>query len=246
MYLFQNDWNINKYCDFVSGMAAKFFKDVYLVSDNLNEINTPNPGSFDNAILIANSLNYIPQNTNFEFAKIYGDGTAISKGIPLFIFNYLDYKLWEKYADEMRGEKLTNDSKERLEFFKTLGCNDFEFKIFKQFYFSRTRRSLEHYYPQANAIGKNGTPDENQINCLGNYAMIGSDMNSSGSNWSPKTKLDHYLDSSGKIKQISVASIKFMIMMQTCKDNQNGRDAGQEWIFQDIIEHQSKMLAIML
>jgi hypothetical protein len=246
MYLFQNDWNINKYCDFVSGLAAKFFKDVYLVSDNLNEINTPNPGSFDNAILIANSLNYIPQNTNFEFAKIYGDGTAISKGIPLFIFNYLDYKLWEKYADEMRGEKLTNDSKERLEFFKTLGCNDFEFKIFKQFYFSRTRRSLEHYYPQANAIGKNGTPDENQINCLGNYAMIGSDMNSSGSNWSPKTKLDHYLDSSGKIKQISVASIKFMIMMQTCKDNQNGRDAGQEWIFQDIIEHQSKMLAIML
>jgi hypothetical protein len=246
MYLFQNDWNINKYCDFVSGLAAKFFKDVYLVSGNLNEINTPNPGSFDNAILIANSLNYIPQNTNFEFAKIYGDGTAISKGIPLFIFNYLDYKLWEKYADEMRGEKLTNDSKERLEFFKTLGCNDFEFKIFKQFYFSRTRRSLEHYYPQANAIGKNGTPDENQINCLGNYAMIGSDMNSSGSNWSPKTKLDHYLDSSGKIKQISVASIKFMIMMQTCKDNQNGRDAGQEWIFQDIIEHQSKMLAIML
>jgi hypothetical protein len=246
MYLFQNDWNINKYCDFVSGLAAKFFKDVYLVSDNLNEINTPNPGSFDNAILIANSLNYIPQNTNFEFAKIYGDGTALSKGIPLFIFNYLDYKLWEKYADEMRGEKLTNDSKERLEFFKTLGCNDFEFKIFKQFYFSRTRRSLEHYYPQANAIGKNDTPDENQINCLGNYAMIGSDMNSSGSNWSPKTKLDHYLDSSGKIKQISVASIKFMIMMQTCKDNQNGREAGQEWIFQDIIEHQSKMLAIML
>ena len=246
MYLFQNDWNINKYCDFVSGLAAKFFKDVYLVSGNLNEINTPNPGSFDNAILIANSLNYIPQNTNFEFAKIYGDGTALSKGIPLFIFNYLDYKLWEKYADEMRGEKLTNDSKERLEFFKTLGCNDFEFKIFKQFYFSRTRRSLEHYYHQANAIGKNGTPDENQINCLGNYAMIGSDMNSSGSNWSPKTKLDHYLDSSGKIKQISVASIKFMIMMQTCKDNQNGREAGQEWIFQDIIEHQSKMLAIML
>jgi hypothetical protein len=246
MYLFQNDWKINKYCDFVAGLADKFFKDVYLVFDNLNDINTPKPGSFDDALLIANSLNNIPKNTEFDFAKIYGDGTILSKGIPLFIFNYLDYKLWEKYADEMRGEKLKNDSKERSEFFKRLGCNDFGLKIFEQFYFSRTRRSLEHYYPQANAIGKNGTPDENQINCLGNYAMIGSDMNSSGSNWSPKTKLDHYLDSSGKIKQISVASIKFMIMMQTCKDNQNGREAGQEWIFQDIIEHQSKMLAIML
>lgn len=246
MYLFQNDCNINKYCDFVAGLADKFFKDVYLVSDNLNEINTPNPGSFDNAILIANSLNYIPLNTNFEFAKIYGDGTNLSKGIPLFIFNYLDYKLWEKYADEMRGEKLKNDSKERSEFFNRLGCNDFGLKIFEQFYFSRTRRSLEHYYPQANATGKNGALDANQINCLGNYAMIGSDMNSSGSNWSPKTKLDHYLDSSGKIKQISVASIKFMIMMQICKDNQKGRDAGQEWTFQDITAHQSNMLAIIL
>ncbi len=76
--------------------------------------------------------------------------------------------------------------------------------------------------------------------------MIGSEMNSSGSNWSPKTKLDHYLDSSGKIKQISVASIKFMIMMQISKDNQYGRDAGQEWNFQDITTHQSNMLAIIL
>ena len=146
----------------------------------------------------------------------------------------------------MRGEKLKNDSKERSEFFNRLGCNDFGLKIFEQFYFSRTRRSLEHYYPQANATGENGALDANQINCLGNYAMIGSEMNSSGSNWSPKTKLDHYLDSSGKIKQISVASIKFMIMMQICKDNQKGRDAGQEWTFQDITTHQSNMLAIML
>ena len=95
MYLFQNDWNINKYCDFVAGLADKFYKDVYLVFNNLNDINTPKPGSFDDAILIANSLNNIPKNTEFDFAKIYGDGTILSKGIPLFIFNYLDYKLWE-------------------------------------------------------------------------------------------------------------------------------------------------------
>ena len=52
---------------------------------------------------------------------------------------------------------------------------------------------------------------------MGNYAMIGSEANSSGSNWSPITKLEHYLDSSGKIRQISVASLKFMIMMQNVK-----------------------------
>ena len=65
--------------------------------------------------------------------------------------------------------------------------------------------------------------------------MIGSEANSSGSNWSPKTKLDHYLDSSGKISQISVASLKFMIMLQMCKDS-------AKWDFVDISMHQARML----
>ena len=68
--------------------------------------------------------------------------------------------------------------------------------------------------------------------------MIGSEANSSGSNWSPKTKLDHYLDSSGKIAQISVASLKFMVMMQICKDK-------QIWEFDEIRNHQRKMLEIL-
>ena len=247
LYLFRSDdWDIGKYYEFLLGLADKYFKDVYLVADNLNEINTPKPGSFDNAILCDNALDITPHNGSFDFTAIYGDGTEISKGIPLFVFNYLDYKLWEKYVNELRGERTKEGSKERTEFFATLGCGDFGLKVFEQFYFSRTRRSLEHYYPQANANGKNGAPNENQINCLGNYAMIGSEANSSGSNWSPKTKLDHYLDASGKIKQVSVASIKFMIMMQKCKYNQNNRGAGQEWNFDDIKEHQEKMLEVLL
>ena len=68
--------------------------------------------------------------------------------------------------------------------------------------------------------------------------MIGSEANSSGSNWSPKTKLDHYLDPSGKIGQVSVASLKFMIMMQICKDNQT-------WEFEEIKNHQDKMMDIL-
>ena len=28
---------------------------------------------------------------------IYGDGEKASKGVPLFVFNYLDYKLWKLY-----------------------------------------------------------------------------------------------------------------------------------------------------
>ena len=242
-----DDRDINKYCVFLSGLADKYFKGVYLVADNLNEINTPIPGSFDSTILCRNELDITPHNFNIDFAAIYGDGTAKSKGIPLFVFNYLDYKLWEKYADELRGESTKKGDEKRRKFFETLGCDDFDLKVFDQFYFSRTRRSLEHYYPQAEA-GKDGAPTQEQINCLGNYAMIGSEANSSGSNWTPKTKLDHYLDASGKIKQVSVASIKFMIMMQKCKDNQYPivRKVGQEWNFDDIKAHQEKMLGALL
>lgn len=104
---------------------------------------------------------------------------------------------------------------------------------------SEPRGSLEHYYPQAAATGLDGALNENQINCFGNYGMIGSSTNSSGSNWSPITKLDHYLDSSGKINQISVASLKFMIMMQICKDRHG-------WSFVDIQQHQEKMISILM
>jgi hypothetical protein len=247
LYLFNSrDWNIEKYCGFLSHLADKYFKDVYLVAENLNEINTPKPGSFDTTVLGGNILDITSHNDTFDFTSIYGDGTEISKGIPLFVFNYLDYKLWEKYADELRGEKAKEGNRERTAFFTALGCGDFGLKVFEQFYFSRTRRSLEHYYPQANATGKDDTPNKAQINCLGNYAMIGSEANSSGSNWSPKTKLDHYLDASGKIKLVSVASIKFIIMMQTCKDNEHTREAGQEWNFDDIRTHQEKMLGVLI
>ncbi len=246
LYLFQSSsWDVNKYCNFVSKLANKYFNNVYLVADNLSEINTPKPGSFDNTILQNNVLDVEATNNNCHFNEIFGDGTSISNGIPLFIFNYLDYKLWQKYADELRGKTLIKGNKERDSFFDVIGCSDFGLKVFEDFYFSRTRRSLEHYYPQANANGEHGIPTQEQINCLGNYAMIGSEANSSGSNWSPKTKLDHYLDTSGKIKQVSVASIKFMIIMQKCRDNQNVRPVGLEWTFDDIRYHQEKMLDIL-
>lgn len=249
LYLLRsNDLNMSKYLEFVSSLADKYFKDVYVVKENLNEINTPKPGSFDNTILKENTLELTINNNNCDFDAIYGDGTEESKGISLFVFNYLDYKLWEKYANELRSKNTIKGDEKRRIFFNVLGCSDFELKVFDQFYFSRTRRSLEHYYAQALVKGEAGQPTKEQINCLGNYAMIGSEANSSGSNWTPKAKLVHYLDASGKIKHVSVASIKFMIMMQKCKDNElkNQREAGLEWNFDDIKTHQEKMLGILL
>ena len=247
-YLFTHDYaDKSGYLAFLESLADKYFSDVYLIPSNLNAINTPLPGSFDAALLKGAELD--PQSHVLAdaatFSAVYGDGSVKSKGVPLYIFNYIDFKLWEKYSLELRGEASKEGSAKRKAFFQNLGCSDFGLKVFDQFYFSRTRRSLEHYYPQALANGENGRLDDNQINCLGNYAMIGSEINSSGSDWSPKSKLDHYLDASGKIRQVSVSSLKFMIMMQMCKDNQSLRENGQEWIFEDIRAHQSHIMQLL-
>jgi hypothetical protein len=246
LHLFNEGPDLQKYHQFVRSLADKYFQDVYLDPTKLNAINVPNPGSFDSTILVKNKLFVTPENTDLSFSEVYGDGNVRSNGIPLFVFNFLDYKLWEKYFDELRGENTKEGSAERKFFFENLGCSDFGLKLFEQFYFSRTRRSLEHFYPQAKADGNDGRPTQDQINCLGNYAMIGSEMNSSGNSWDPNAKLSRYLDP-GKIRQISIASIKFMIMMQKCKDNllQNNRKHGLEWNFEDIKEHQRKMESIL-
>ena len=90
------------------------------------------------------------------------------------------------------------------------------------------------------------------INCYGNFAMIGSDANSSGSNWNPIDKKNRYLDT--KSNQVSVASLKFRIMLQICQDNYtNGikdkekeRPFGLEWNAEDMIRHQNKMLEVIM
>jgi hypothetical protein len=250
MYLFNdNTRNIENYYKFLVQLAEKYLKDIYLNSDSLNENNTPKPGIFDTTILRGNLLDLTVNNNDVDFTKIYGDGTVECNRIPLFIFNYLDYKLWMKYHNELLGKGFKEKSSERNKFFNDLGCSDFGQELFSKFYFSQTRRSLEHFFPQANVSDETKTeswrPNQAQINCFGNFAMIGSDVNSSGSNWSPFVKLSHYLDSSHKINKISVASIKFMIMMQKCKDNNRTHD-DQKWIFEDMRTHQGIMENILL
>ena len=238
-YLIKYNWDLNQYAGFLESLADNYFAKIYMDRDKLNDINTPKPGSFDETILKDNELNISKEiNINAsEFNTIYGNGSTVSKGVPLFVFNYLDYKLWKLYENEIRGEKLKPTDQKRIEFFEKLGCSDFGLEIFDKFYFSRTRRSLEHFYPQANLTGEDGMPTKEQINCFGNYAMIVSEANSSGSNWDPKTKVIHYKDK--KIKQISVASLKFLIMMQICSDK-------EKWDFEQIKAHQEKMVELLV
>ena len=244
LHLF-NDWDEDNYLKFVRNLANKYFFDVYLDANKLNERNQPKPNSFDETIIQNGKLNVGLKDINRNFNGIYPQG---SSNIPLFVFNYTDYRLWKKYADELRGNRAKKGSKARSEFFIALGCGDFGLETFDDFYFSRTRKSLEHYYPQAKAgEDKPITPEE--INCFGNFAMIGSDANSSGSNWNPTVKNECYLDS--KSNQVSVASLKFRIMLQMCQDNKelkegDKRDSGFEWNADDMQKHLEKILSIIM
>lgn len=246
LHLFK-DRNVENYLEFLRCLADKYFFDIYLNPEKLNENNNqPVANAFDGTIISERSLVVATESTERKFSSIYKNGSA---SIPLYVFNYTDYKIWKKYANELRGKKLKKGSGERNDFFDSLGCSDFELDAFDNFYFSRTRKSLEHYYPQAKA-GEGKALSAEDINCFGNFAMIGADANSSGSNWNPKTKLDHYTDR--KSDPISVASLKFKIMMQMCNDNdlkmRNGylqRDLELEWNYDDIKNHQERIISII-
>lgn len=252
IYLFDNfkgngyDYN---YLEFLRKLADKFFHDVYLNEDGLSSQLQPSPDAFDKMMIDeAGGINTtISQPKNDKtFKDIYKMGRM---DIPLYIFNYTDYKLWMFYVNHLKGETIKSDSekaKRETIFKNNFGCSDFGLEFFDSFYFSRTRKSLEHFYPQAKAVRYDEKAEDNVstsgINRFGNFAMISSDMNSSGKDWDPKTKLDHYLDT--KSNPVSVASPKFRIMMQICKDNSN-REQGKEWNADDIERHENHMLGIL-
>lgn len=247
LYLFNNKCEVNNYLIFLRNLADKYFYDVYLNRASLTDSNQPMPNAFDNALLKDSKLNITLQqsvgSTKDHFMNIFKQG---SSDIPLFVFNYTDYIIWKRYAETLRGKNTKKSDQERIKFFTQLGCSDFELEPFKNFYFSRTRKSLEHYYPQAK-VEDGKSPSKDDINCFGNFAMIGAEANSSGSNWDPKAKLDHYCDT--KSDQVSVASLKFKIMMQKCHDNIFNSDLnrlpGLEWNTEDILTHQERMLTLL-
>ncbi len=248
LYHLFEDYDLDNYVEFLRNLADKYFFDVYLDASKLNDVNQPKPNSFDETIINNGELDVELEDWDRDFNSIYPVGSC---NIPLYVFNYTDYKLWKKYAEELRSNKAKKGSHNRMKFFESLGCSDFELDPFNNFYFSRTRKSLEHYYPQAKA-GDNMPISTQDINCFGNFAMIGSDANSSGSNYNPIEKNYRYLDV--KSNQVSVASLKFRIMLQICQDNYDAgiknekpkREFGLEWNDEDMLRHQEKMLEIIM
>lgn len=119
---------------------------------------------------------------------ILNEGT----GVPHFIFNYLDYLLWEDGTYEKYfGDNNTFIGK----------INNFKFTF---------RSSVEHYYPQHPIIGKPlcENIDENKkvLDKFGNLCLISRSKNSKLSNNTPTAKKDYYINN-------DIDSIKQAIMM---------------------------------
>lgn len=90
---------------------------MYLDSSKLNDINQPKPNSFDETILNSGDLNIELEKGGEDFISIFN--SIYPHGfynIPLYVFNYMDYKLWKKYVIELRGNKARKNSESRISF----------------------------------------------------------------------------------------------------------------------------------
>ena len=125
-----------------------------------------------------------------RYKKIIENGEDIlneGADIPHFIFNYLDYLLWED--DNYKKLNISIDDNISLK------INNFKFTF---------RSSVEHYYPQNPLSGE--TLKEDMLNNFGNLCLISRSKNSKLSNSLPRAKKEHYINN-------DIDSIKQAIMM---------------------------------
>ena len=125
-----------------------------------------------------------------RYKKIIENGEDIlneGTGVPHFIFNYLDYLLWED--DNYKKLNISIDNNISLK------INNFKFTF---------RSSVEHYYPQHPLSGE--TLKEDMLNNFGNLCLISRSKNSQLSNSLPRAKKEHYINN-------DIDSIKQAIMM---------------------------------
>jgi hypothetical protein len=206
-FVFENDtFKAEAYKAYLENLAKAFLNDRFLAN---------NPKDYFEIIYTNNGVQKNIK-TDINTDKL-NQGTAVEN----FIFNYLDYLLWQNYRTtdrdyfKIKNEKAFTDNR----------IKDFEYTF---------RSSVEHYYPQ-HPIEGNPTIDEKWLNDFGNLCLISSNKNSRLSNYMPKAKKDHYQNSP------TIDSIKQRIMMEYEQWDTNGSNNKNE-----IEEHGNKMTNILL
>ncbi|WCM43183.1 DUF262 domain-containing HNH endonuclease family protein [Flavobacterium sp. CBA20B-1] len=197
----------NDYKSYLENLAKSFLNDRYLAVNQRDfyEIIYTNNGQHKNS------------ETDIEINKL-NQGTAVEN----FIFNYLDYLLWQDYRTNKNYFKIKNGQA-----FTDNRVKDFEYTF---------RSSVEHYYPQhpidENLILKG--QDADWLDNFGNLCLISGSKNSRLSNFMPTAKKDYYTGSS------TIDSIKQRIMMEYEHWDTNGSNNHNE-----IKEHCEKMTELL-
>jgi uncharacterized protein with ParB-like and HNH nuclease domain len=146
-YLYENygkvKFTTENYIEYLERLAKLFFYNRYLSKE---------PQEFDSII-----FNQIDINSNIDTNKL-DQGTSVEH----FIFNYLDYLLWQN--------------------------NTFEYSYFN-FSFSN---SVEHFYPQTPIEGHKKIEDTDTLNNFGNLCLISVSKNAKLNNHPPSSKLAYY------------------------------------------------------
>lgn len=197
----------NDYKIYLENLAKAFLNDRYLTNNQKDffEIIYTNKGEQKNSA------------TDIDTNKL-NQGTAVEN----FIFNYLDYLLWQDYRADKNYFKIKNGQA-----FTDNRVKDFEYTF---------RSSVEHYYPQhpidENLILKG--QDANWLDNFGNLCLISGSKNSRLSNFMPTAKKDYYTGST------TIDSIKQRIMMEYEHWDTNGSNNHNE-----IKEHSKKMTELL-
>lgn len=201
-YVFENE-NIEaeKYKIYLENLAKAYLNDRYLAVEPKDyfEIIYNNGG--------------ISQNKEIDESKL-NQGTAVE----IFIFNYLDYLLWQDYKHDQKYFETDIIKKDnRIKYF------EFTF-----------RSSVEHYYPQHPIDEKLKNDDIQCLDDFGNLCLISGSKNSRLSNYMPQAKKEHYHNSP------TIDSIKQRVMMEYKQWDTNGTNNRNE-----IEEHGRKMKEIL-
>jgi uncharacterized protein with ParB-like and HNH nuclease domain len=184
-YVFENSdtqkFSSQMYKEYLEKLAKAFLFDRFLAKDPKDY--------FD--IVCTNNCD--SQNGDIDVSKL-DQGTLVEN----FIFNYLDYLLWQDYRTERKQyfkDKFKDDSETTI---NDSRITDFEYTF---------RSSVEHYYPQ-NPMDGNPSIADKWLNSFGNLCLISSSKNSRLSNYMPNAKKEHCHNSS------TIDSIKQRIMME--------------------------------
>jgi len=198
----------NDYKTYLENLAKAFLNDRYLANNQKDffEIIYTNKGEQKNSA------------TDIDKNKL-NQGTAVEN----FIFNYLDYLLWQDYRADKNYFKIKNEQQT----FADNRVKDFEYTF---------RSSVEHYYPQ-HPIDENlilQGQEAEWLDNFGNLCLISGSKNSRLSNFMPTAKKDYYTGSS------TIDSIKQRLMMEYQDWDTNGSNNHNE-----IKEHSEKMTELL-